>query len=69
MIEIEKGVSIPPAKTIRKYPFHLMEVGDSFFTPGEKQILQSLAHFKRRNPDRKFTTRREGDGFRVWRTE
>lgn len=30
-IKIEKGIQIPNIKNKRKYPFELMELGDSFF--------------------------------------
>lgn len=80
MYEIEDGIPIPPAKygLPRKYRFHEMEVGQSFFVPtpqGETysckrqtKVFNAAFGYGRRH-GMKFTTRREGDGVRVWRVE
>jgi hypothetical protein len=71
-IQIEKGKPIPSFPQ-RKYPFHAMEMGDSFFVPfGEnaertKNNVRCCAlAFGRRN-GRKFSIRNDGEGIRVWR--
>lgn len=64
-IEIEKGISAPSQRG--KYPFTAMEVGDSFFVPGvttSKLVNAAQAH---RSNGRKYTTRTENGGARVWR--
>lgn len=69
---IEKGVPTPPPRhhgsgTI-KYPFHEMEVGDSFHAPAEEAKRARLAAtgWGKRN-GRKFVGRKNGDGIRIWR--
>ena len=76
-MKIEKGIPIPPPykpknlnNTRPKYPFRHMEVGDSFFVPRlEAQRARSAASQQSSRSRRKFTTRKEGDGLRVWRIE
>jgi len=62
--KIEKGIEIPDGWS--KYPFSKMEVGDSFFVKtksGKSAYMYSKRHGMR------FTVRKEGDGFRIWRIE
>ena len=75
MFEIEKGIPIPP-KTVNgrgktKYPFKSMEVGDSFFVGSQHtwKIIRSAASAYSRKYGGRFETRKDGDGFRFWRTE
>ncbi len=69
VIRIDKD--IPMARRIKpsKYPFNMMQVGDSFYTDLKATSLRSLAtHYaKRENGTVKFAVRIEGDGSRVWR--
>lgn len=65
---IETGVPIPPKQRGKgpgpKYPFHLLEVGQSVVLPRK---AESAATKARRNGKR-FTARRLPDGLvRVWR--
>jgi len=61
---IERGVPIPECKRgrgpQRVYPYHLMQIGDSFFVPNKKTIGVSI-------PGKKFTSRAVDGGVRVWR--
>jgi len=69
-VEIEKNVPVPPP---RKEPnagltslLRAMDVGDSIFAPGGQSacvIASSVGKAK----GVKFTARKEGDGWRVWR--
>lgn len=81
MFEIKKGVPVPLRGRL-KYPFSDMKVGDSFETGSDDVIpktkghgassraYQAAYHFaKRHHPDWKFTARRSGEGFRIWRVE
>ena len=64
---IDKGVPLPSKKITGPkalYPWDDLEVGDSFFVPGEdpkaRQGVVSAAGagwVKRNDPDRRFTTR------------
>lgn len=65
-IAIEAGIPLP-----NKYPFNLMEVGDSFLLPGNvtrTTVSVAAARFGRMN-DVLFTIRKTKDGFRRWRIE
>jgi hypothetical protein len=63
---IEKNIPLPKkaAGTPRKSPIWSMEIGDSYLTDnrhrGEYCYVANANGWK-------FTTRKEGDGFRVWR--
>ncbi len=63
---IETGIPIPPKKTMSKYPFDLLEVGQSFFVPKIKNVstTKAGAHLKRT-----FVQRQMDGGVRVWRTK
>jgi hypothetical protein len=84
MLEIEKKKYPIPADLIvpgmrRVYPFHLMEVGDSFFAPETKRstVMTAIrtAHKKLRESEDTDVptfaaveiTRGKKHGFRVWR--
>lgn len=69
-IKIDKGVPIPAAQWgtgKRKYPFPCMEIGDSFFTDTKQEtVVSSVTTYAIFN-NKKFTTRSENGGTRVWR--
>lgn len=70
---------IPPPTNLRadippgSHPFRRMDVGDSVLFPHEPKGYQSApAAYARKFGQRsgkKFVTRKEGDGVRVWRIE
>ena len=74
MTKIDKDIPIPKISGRTgcppKYPFRMMEVGDSFFIAGKSATISGL--FLRYMP-RKFTCRSvvENDisGVRIWRIE
>lgn len=66
MITIEKNVPLPTASY--KYPFDSMELGDSFHVKTNK-ISASVYVYNKANKDKKFVSRKDGDGYRVWRTK
>lgn len=83
MLEIEKGIPIPKVDKSyaydSKYPFKVMEVGDSFFVPVDREQPRKQFHrvamnisascrAKRMN-GKKFLTRTLRDGVRCWRVE
>ena len=81
MYEIEKGIPIIAMNTSTgrppKYPFHEMEVGDSFFIPSDAgrdarlvqaSVMGTIRESRHRFTDqRKFCTRKVEGGVRVWR--
>lgn len=46
-----------------------MKVGDSFYVPSVNRlkVAPAASYFAIRNKGYKFSVRKEGDGFRVWR--
>ena len=69
MYEIEKGVPMPPSKTL--YPFAQMEIGDSFFVPNKTTSSFSGTIANRRPKKFKSSAVMEKGvkGVRVWRIE
>ena len=66
-MEVSKDVPVPPDK--RRYPYKVMEVGDSFFVDGGKlQVVCNNNYRTGKKLDRKFIARCEKEGVRVWRT-
>lgn len=59
--------NVPIPETRLKYPFHQMKVGDSFYTLSG--AVRSAAFNHANTHDKKFITRAEGEGFRVWRVK
>lgn len=76
MIVIEKNIPIPSPRNPlsmgrpRIYPFHVMEVGDSFAViMKKKNAVAATANRYGKNNNMKFATRKMDDGtIRVWRT-
>lgn len=76
MIQIDKNVEIPKSerkpykKRESKYPFKIMEVGDSFVVPEWMNFLnlrQAIMRRKKTTPNEKYKTRQTKEGRRVWR--
>lgn len=73
--EITKEHPIPDDSGVHgrtKYPFAIMEVGDSFFVPREKAGVNTVDSARRkasRHLRRKFTLRTLPEGIRIWRIE
>lgn len=65
MFVIEKNIPIP--EVAPKYPFHEMEIGDSFLA--NESVGSSISLYKKNNEGVDFTTKRMPDGVRVWRTK
>jgi hypothetical protein len=69
-IQIEKGIPLPPASgPMPLVQRELMEVGDSYFMPGEVAANErNRAHaWSRYHPGFKFCVRKVEGGVRVWR--
>ncbi|MFD1945044.1 hypothetical protein [Paradevosia shaoguanensis] len=62
---IEKNVPLPERARRARYPFHQMEIGDSFFAT-DKRANYSAYAFGVRNGV-KFVCRAENNGYRIWR--
>lgn len=73
MFVIEKNVPIPSGAgkdgRLSKYPFGLMEVGDSFLAPEEQRnAVRSMATYHTRKTKQQFVVRKAEDGkVRCWR--
>lgn len=72
--KIEKNIPLKHGRS-RKYPFGDMEVGDSFLVnikndpKNDRHNLSSTASYFGIRNNKKFSVRKDGDGFRVWRVE
>ena len=73
MRPIEKNVPIPPDRCRvdgkrGKYPWHLMEVGDSFTTDAGMNTVLALAVYQQKKRGWKFIARQiDATTVRVWR--
>jgi hypothetical protein len=73
-MKVEKGVPIPDFDRNRRYPFHEMEVGDSFQESGGEKERRAAAVAARTyggKRGQKYTTRvcKETATDRVWRVQ
>jgi len=67
-IKIDKTVPLPPPRW--KWPFHEMEVGDSFLIPvGWEKTCRASAWAYGKKHGMRFAMRTEKKGTRIWRTE
>lgn len=71
-IKIEKDIPLPAmginGKPPCKYPWREMAVGDSFFVVGKwKKSLAGMG--SQRHAPKRFVSRRENGGYRIWRYE
>jgi hypothetical protein len=67
---IQSNIPVPTTQRRRgkpKYPWPLMQVGDSFLAPHTRVTMSAYAYGKRHNM--KFVSLKEANGIRVWRTE
>jgi hypothetical protein len=68
-MKIEKNIPFREALSHRdKYKIvDELEVGDSIFFEGYQASHAAVVRARRGKPERKFVTRKEGDGHRLWR--
>ena len=65
-VEISKDVPLPLPR--RRYPYGVMEVGESFLVDGGNlQVVCNANYRAGKRLSRKFIARREEGGVRVWR--
>lgn len=65
--KIETNVPIPTSKR-NKYPWRALEIGDSFFVPDRPNTTMSgVCTAMGRVLGKRFISRPEGTGARVWR--
>lgn len=70
MFKIEKNVPLPTGPHGNtKYPFASMQVGDSFFADGLPNSARVAAYSAARRHGITLVTKREGTGYRIWRTK
>lgn len=75
--EIKSGVPLPSVETSRRrrWPFHIMSVGDHFDLPCRSSQskdairLRAAASYYGRKHNKRFTTRAIEGGVRCWREE
>ncbi len=70
MFKIEKAIALIPSKRSSKYPFHQMEIGDSFAVPRELEhsVRARAYQFNKTSKDRHFVVRvdKQANTLRVW---
>lgn len=63
---LEKNIPLPGPS---KYPFATMEVGDSFAVKGDEAFkARASAYQYGRRFNQKYSVRKNGVGYRIWRT-
>ena len=69
--KIEDGVPIPALRTAQaKYPWRLLEVGQSFFVPDKTgRQLSTACVAARKSTGFQFAVRTVDGGCRIWRTK
>lgn len=72
MFEIEKNIPAPIANPFANYPFDNMEINDSFYVEQaivpHNTVSARVSSYRKLNPNKNFTTKRDENGIRVWRT-
>lgn len=67
-IQLEKGISLPPVRTVYAYPYETMAIGDSFTVPKPARAKVLNANYRAgKRLSMTFIARTEGDLVRVWR--
>lgn len=67
MMQVEKNVPVQGFK-LNKYPFLLMDVGDSFAFDGPREKLAAAASYAGLRHGLKFSVRKTAEGnYRCWR--
>jgi hypothetical protein len=75
LIAIDHDIPVPNESTAsrRMGPISIaaasLEPGDSFFVEGKGNLGGALYYIRRKYPERKFVTRRQEGGVRIWRKE
>ena len=70
MTVLEKGIEIPVKQKVGKYPYALMQPGDSFLVPdGSLSKVCNASYREWKKTGKKFTARVVEGGVRVWRVE
>lgn len=69
MLTVDSGIPIPADAQREKYPFPVMQIGDSFLLPDVESAknARSAAWMYSKRHGTKFSCRRVEDGWRVWR--
>lgn len=70
-IKPERTPPIIPEKIrkVSKYPLRTMEIGESFLTENQYQVVQNSVNRMHQISSKKFEIRRVKNGTRVWRIE
>lgn len=71
MIVVEKGVPVPKKREVKKresrYPFDVMDVGDSFLIATDCTKVRAAAYAYAKRQNKKFVVRKIGSAHRCWR--
>ena len=64
-VKIDKNIPIDSITRQARYPWRTMQVGDSFYS---ETPIYGIASATGKRLGKKFTVRKEGPGFRCWRS-
>jgi len=68
ILEIKKGVAMPPPKVMFSYPYETMDIGDSFCVPVEYRAKVLNANYRAsKRTGFQFTGKTQDNVFFVWR--
>ena len=70
-MKIDKDIPVPKSTRARKWPFLDMEIGDSVYFEDEEvngKAYRAASSTGLRH-ERKYISRREDNGLRIWRSE
>lgn len=72
-IMVSRDVPIPPPEggrgAVPIYPWRDIDVGESFVHPGSRNAATAMIQYATKQTGRRFTSRKEGSGYRIWRVE
>ncbi len=70
MIEIDRGIPLPPVRRKTPWPFDKMKVGDSFFIDASRGVaVKAAIQLRHRKGAERYATRKKEHGVRVWRVK
>jgi hypothetical protein len=67
VIAIEKGIPVPLPGRATRYPWDLLEVGDSFLVTERLKSARVGACIRNKGSEKKFVSRSVEGGLRIWR--
>jgi hypothetical protein len=66
---IQRRANVPMPRPLLRYPFDLLEIGDSLWVRGDegRAMFSAARQYAARHPPWRCTGRKQERGWRVWR--